>query len=169
MYVDPTDVMFRIINTEDLHAEAQVFEKDITKLKVGQLVRLKLVNDSRERLAIVYLIGREVTPERTVRVHCHFEKEDPLLIPGMYFSAVIETDQKSVPTLPDEAVVHFEGKKYVFVSTTSDTLHFRMTEIKTATSESGFTQVTSPEISNLHHVVIRGAYELLSTMKNNQQ
>jgi len=169
MYVNPSDVMFRIINTEDLHAEAQVFEKDITKVKVGQLVRLKLANDAQERLAIVYLIGREVTPERTVRVHCHFEKEDPLLIPGMYFSAVIETDQQSVPTLPDEAVVHFEGKKYVFVSTTADTLQFKMIEIKTATSESGFTQVMAPETSNLHHVVIRGAYELLSKMKNNEQ
>ena len=58
MHVNPTDVMFRIIDNSHLHAEAQVFEKDITKLKVGQNVRFILSKDSRERTAKVYLVGK---------------------------------------------------------------------------------------------------------------
>ena len=72
-HVNPTDVMFKIIDTEHLHAEAQVFEKDIPQLKIGQLVRIYLSNENKERLAKIYLIGKEITPERTVRVHCHLE------------------------------------------------------------------------------------------------
>lgn len=169
MHVNPTDVMFRIIDTDHLHAEAQVFEKDISRLKVGQKVRVILSNDPRERLATVYLIGKEITADRTVRVHCHFEEEDPTLIPGMYFSAVIEVANRAVPSLPDEAMVTFEGKKYIFISTGK--LSFEMREVKTGASESGFTEVILPEsvAADSTKVVTFGTYDLLSKLKNNEQ
>ena len=84
-YVNPTDVMFEIIDTEHLHAEAEVFEKDVLKLSKGNLVRIRLVNETEERQAKVYLIGKEISPERTVRIHCHLEKEDVNLLPGNVF------------------------------------------------------------------------------------
>ncbi|MBK7338570.1 MAG: efflux RND transporter periplasmic adaptor subunit [Saprospirales bacterium] len=48
-YVGSTEVMFKIADTEHLHAELTVFEKDILKLKVGQKVRFMLANETRER------------------------------------------------------------------------------------------------------------------------
>src|SRR6478609_970634 len=51
MHVNPTDIMFRIVDTDHVHAEAQVFEKDIPKLKEGQLARISLTNETKERLA----------------------------------------------------------------------------------------------------------------------
>ncbi len=62
-----------------------IFEKDITRLKVGQNVRLKLSNDLRERRAKVYLIGREIGPDRTVRVHCHLDEGRPHAYSGNVF------------------------------------------------------------------------------------
>jgi cobalt-zinc-cadmium efflux system membrane fusion protein len=171
MHVNPNDIMFRIVDTEHLHAEAQVFEKDITKLKIGQVVRIKLINDTNERLAKVYLIGKEITPDRTVRVHCHLDKEDPSLIPGMYFNAFIETTGQPVSTLPDRALVTYEGKKYIFIPAGSTNLHFEMIEIKTGIDESGFTEVILPEhlrASSLQ-VVVNGAYELLAKLKNSDR
>ena len=50
MYVTPTDVMFKIVDTEHLHAELTVFEKDITKIKEGQKVRFTLANDPDKEL-----------------------------------------------------------------------------------------------------------------------
>src|SRR6478609_1810008 len=115
MHVNPTDIMFRIVDTDHVHAEAQVFEKDIPKLKVGQLAHILLSNETKERLAKVFLIGKEITPERTVRVHCHLEGEDANLIPGTYFSAIIETGSNSVLALPESAIANFEGKHFLFV------------------------------------------------------
>ncbi len=167
MHVNPADVMFRIIDNSHLHAEAQVFEKDITKLKVGQKVRFVLSKDSRERTAKVYLVGKEITPERTVRVHCHLDQEDPTLIPGMYFNAFIETDNQTVTALPENAVVNFGSKDYVFVVKNEALRQYEMTEVKKGNSESNYVEVTLPDGLPLStRIVVSGAYELLGFLKN---
>lgn len=167
MYVSPSTMMFRIVDTEHLHAEAQVFEKDIPQLKIGQKVFLRLSNETQEREATVYLIGKEITPERTVRVHCHLEKEDAALIPGLFFSARIETSQIQVSTVPSDAIVLFENKNYLFVQMRP--LQFEMVEIEKGVSEGGFTQVTLTEAVKEKQIVLKGAYFLLGILKNSEE
>ncbi len=94
-----------------MHVELTVFEKDITQLKVGQKIRYTLPNESgAERTATLHLIGREISTERTVRVHAHLDKEETQLIPGMYVKAFIELNNNTVPALPQEAIVQAVGK-----------------------------------------------------------
>lgn len=169
MHVNPTDIMFRIVDTEHVHAEAQVFEKDIPKLKIGQLARITLTNETKERLAKVFLIGKEITPERTVRVHCHLEGEDPNLIPNTYFSVVIETGSNSVFALPDAAIVNFEGKQFVFVAEDATKHSYRLLEISTGASDNDFVEISvkGKSIEDYRDkVVIKGAFELLNVLKN---
>jgi len=169
MYVSPAQMMFRIVDSEHVHAEAQVFEKDINKLRVGQRVRIRLSNEQTEREGKVFLIGKEITPERTVRVHCHLENHDPNLIPGMYFSAIIETGSTPVKTLPNEAVVSFNGKYYVFLEMDKALHQYKMLEIIRGITEEGFTQVTFPSDEFINnHIVIKGTYGLLSVLKNKE-
>jgi cobalt-zinc-cadmium efflux system membrane fusion protein len=174
-YVNTTDVLFQIADTKHLHAELTVFEKDIPKLKVGQKVRFTLANESRERTATIYLFGREISEERSIRVHCHLDKEDIELLPGMYFKAVVETGANPVPSLPDAAIVSNEGKDYIFVveaaaegnpeakeeaEKKSDAEkeeheegeeapkaehHFRMVEVKKGVTDGDFVEVMLPE------------------------
>jgi len=168
MYVNPTDVMFKIVDTDHLHAEAQVFERDLTKLKVGQRVLINLTNETVPRIAKVYLIGKEISSERTVRVHCHLEKEDSNLIPGMYFSALIELGDTPLNTVPENAVVSFEGKNYLFMSSQKNT--FKMVEIKTGLTESGYTEIMVPEGFDLaSSIVTNGTYGLISKLKNAEE
>lgn len=167
MYVSPSTMMFRIVDTEHLHAEAQVFEKDIPQLKIGQKVFLRLSNETTEREATVYLIGKEITPERTVRVHCHLEKEDAALIPGLFFSARIETSQIQVSTVPSDGIVLFQNKSCVFVQT--QPLQFEMVEIEKGVSEGGFTQVTLTEALKEKQIVLKGAYHLVSILRNSEE
>lgn len=167
MYVSPSTMMFRIVDTEHLHAEAQVFEKDIPQLKIGQKVFLRLSNETTERGATVYLIGKEITAERTVRVHCHLEKEDAALIPGLFFSARIETSQIQVSTVPSDGIVLFQNKSYVFVQ--MQPLQFEMVEIEKGVSEGGFTQVTLTEALKEKQIVLKGAYFLLGILKNSEE
>jgi membrane fusion protein, heavy metal efflux system len=168
MYVNPTDVMFKIVDTDHLHAEAQVFERDLAKLKVGQRVLINLTNETVPRIAKVYLIGKEISTERTVRVHCHLEKEDPNLIPGMYFSALIEMGNNPVNALPENAVVSFEGKEYLFTSKNKNT--FNMVEIKTGVTESGYTEIMLPDGFDITaSIVTNGTYALISKLKNAEE
>ncbi len=167
-FVTPADILFRIVNTEHLHAELTVFEKDVPRLKIGQLVRFTLANESKPRTATVHLIGREISPERTVRVHCHLEEEDTQLLPGTYLQAMIETGAAAVKALPDAAVVNFDNKAYVFVKKpgTDSSFHFNMLEVKKGNSELGYTEVAFPEDTPDGDVVITGAYDLLAKLKN---
>jgi len=164
-FMQPQDVMFELVDTRHLHAELTVFEKDISTLKVGQGVTFHLANESVERKAKIHLIGKEISPERTVNIHCHLDKEDENLLPGMYLQAKIETSLTHVASLPDEAIVQHDGKNYVFVQ--KDSLSFEMTEIETGVKENNFTEVkTTPEFIQSHKIVTKGAYSLLAALKN---
>jgi len=166
MHVNPTDIMFRIVDTDHVHAEAQVFEKDIPKLKVGQLAHILLSNEIKERSAKVFLIGKEITPERTVRVHCHLEGEDANLIPGTYFSAIIETGLNSVSALPADAIVNFEAKHFVFIEKDAVAHRYELLEIKTGASDGGYMEIDSQLNDFKNKIVVRGGFELLNTLKN---
>ncbi|MBS1558279.1 MAG: efflux RND transporter periplasmic adaptor subunit [Bacteroidetes bacterium] len=170
MYVNPTDVMFRIVDTDHVHAEVQVFEKDIPKLKTGQVARILLSNENKERLAKVYLIGKEITAERTVRVHCHFDGDDQSLIPGTFFSAFIETGSDKVNTLPVSAIVHFEAKDYVFVEKDAAKHHYQLYEINSRVADNGYQPIEFKQPVNdlKNKIVIKGAYELLNVLKNTE-
>jgi cobalt-zinc-cadmium efflux system membrane fusion protein len=170
-FVNPTDVMFKIVDTEHLHAELTVFEKDVRKLKIGMKVRFTLANETEERFATVYLIGREIGEDRTVRIHCHLDKEDTDLLPGMYLKAYVEAGTHEVAALPDKAIVNFEGKDYIFVVDTKKAgHHFIMTEVTKGISELGYTEITFPEGVTIETaIVINGAYDILAKMKNSEE
>lgn len=167
-FVNPSDVLFTIVDTEHLHAELTVFEKDIPKIHLKQKVRFRLANENKERTATVYLIGREIKPDRTIGIHCHIDKEDTNLLPGMYLSAVIETGDVDVIALPEEAVVDYQGEKYVFVPEANN--HFKLVKVTTGASENGFVEVNLPkELNENSNIVTKGGYAILSQMKNTME
>lgn len=169
MFVNPTDVMFKIVDTEHLHAELTVFEKDAPKIKIGQKVRFTLANETAERTATVYLIGREISEDRTVRIHCHLDKEELDLLPGMYLKAYVEAGTKRLPAIPNEAIVNFEGKDFIFVAE-KEANHFKMLEVTKGISELGFTEVEMKGGLNIESlIVISGAYDILAKIKNSEE
>ena len=90
--------------------------------------------------------------------------------------AIVETGQTQVAALPDEALVDYQGQKYIFVGepggseNTSDSLHhFRMVALQTGNSDVGFTEIILPEGVDKTRVVVKGAFALLSKMKNSEE
>ena len=147
--------------------------KDVPKLKIGQKVRFTLANETVERIATVYLIGREIGEDRTVRIHCHLDKEDGELLPGMYLKAYVEAGTQSLTAIPNDAIVVFEGANYVFVTIPSDekgTQHFKMIQITKGVSELGYTEIQLPkDINTESSIVINGAFDILAKMKNSEE
>jgi cobalt-zinc-cadmium efflux system membrane fusion protein len=172
-FVNPSDILFEIVDTEHLHVELTVFEKDIPKIKLGQKVRFVLANETSDRLATVHLIGREISVDRTIRIHCHIDKEDTDLLPGMYLKANVEISGSLATSLPDEAIIDFEGKKYIFVPMAGEGHNgrkFEMIEIESGNSELGYTEIAIPaRLNEDTEVVIKGAYSILSKIKNSEE
>ena len=170
-YVNPQDVICEIVDTEHLHAELTVFEKDITKLKKGQKIRFVLVNESNtERTASIYLINHKISEDRTIRVHAHLDKEDPTLMPNMYLKALIEVENNQSTALPEKAIVNDGDKNYIFVKTEKENV-FKAVRIQKGVTENGYTEVILPENFKIDStdIVIKGAYDLLAKMNNSEE
>lgn len=169
-FVTANTVLFEIVDTEHLHAEISVFEKDIHHIKIGQKVAFTLANETQERFAKVHLIGREISDDRTVRVHCHLNQEDKDLLPGMYLTAYIDVKASTDNTLPSNAFVDFEGKSYVFLLSKklNDSYTFTRVEVEKLGEENGFTAFTSTQDLSNKEIVTEGAYKLLSAMQGGE-
>jgi|TARA_B100000315_G_scaffold51547_1_gene46018 cobalt-zinc-cadmium efflux system membrane fusion protein len=173
-YVNPEDVMFEIVNTEHLHVELMVFEKDISKIKEGQQIRFMLPNeDDEERLATVYLVGRSIGSGRTVKVHGHLDKEDEQYLPGMFVKAFIEINNNTVNALPEKAIVQSGGNHYIYIfkgkriENDQEMTDFEMIEVQKGIAEGLYVEVALPDTFDIdsNQVVLNGAYSLLSKMK----
>ena len=163
-YLNPADVLFELVDPSDLHLNLKVFEKDVDKLWVGQHLFAYTNNDTTKTYdCSIILISKDISPERTADVHCHFETFDNTLLPGMYMNANIEVKGVKAISLPDDAIVNFESKDYVFVSTGKN--KYELTIVKTGVEENGYTQVMNPELRN-KPIVTKGAYTLLMKLKN---
>lgn len=167
-YVSPTEVLFEMVNPEDIHLNLLVFEKDVDKLFIGQTVTAFTNNDPAKKYSCkILLIGKEIGAERNTEVHCHFEQYDKTLIPGTYMNAEIAVRSRNSFVLPEDAVVRFENKQYAFIKKT-DT-QFEMTLVETGNTENGFTEILQADQLAKESFVTKGAYSLLMGLKNKSE
>ncbi len=169
-YAMPSDVLFELVNPADIHLALTVFEKDLYKLSVGQ--KIFAYNNTQPHIKYiceVLLISKDVSPERAVLVHCHFDQYDKSLIPGMYMNAEVEVSTNNAFVIPNDGLVRFEGKQYVF--TQADKNKYQMQEVTTQNNENGYTQIIFADSTAVRNksFVIKGAYTLLMKMKNTEE
>ena len=163
-YVNPSDILFEIVNPSDIHLALTVFEKDINNLAIGQsLLAYTNTNPEKKYPCKIILIGKDFSEDRSTEMHCHFTNYDKVLLPGMYMNAEIEVKSQQSNVLPSDAIVSFENKNYVFVAKANK--QFEMKEVTTGNAENGFTEILSEDLKEAT-IVTKGAYALLMKMKN---
>ena len=166
-YVNPSDILFEIVNPSDIHLALTVFEKDINKMTIGQSVITYNNTDPEKKYPCkIILIGKDFSENRSTEMHCHFTSYDKSLLPGMYMNAEIELKSQQSNALPSEAIVNYENKNYVFVA--KENKQFVMKEVTTGNTENEFTEIISEDL-NEATIVINGAYSLLMKMKNMEE
>ncbi|NCQ15998.1 MAG: efflux transporter periplasmic adaptor subunit, partial [Flavobacteriales bacterium] len=97
------------------------------------------------------------------------EQYDNSLIPGMYMNAEIEVATNNAFVIPNDGLVRFEGKEYVYLETRNK--KYEMQEVTIQNNENGYTQITLADTNNVKNktFVINGAYTLLMKMKNRSE
>jgi cobalt-zinc-cadmium efflux system membrane fusion protein len=164
-YINPSDVMFELVNPDDIHLNLTIYEKDLQSLHIGSKVKA-FTNNNPDKLydCDVILIGQDVSKEGFVQVHCHFQTYSNILIPGMYMNAELESDSKMALALPESAVVSHEGVEYVFIEKANK--HFEMITVKTFSRSNGKVEIEeNPKLIGIK-VVVNGSYDLLMMAKN---
>lgn len=167
-YVNPSDILFELVNPDDIHLNLQVFEKDLTKLAIGQkLLAYTNNNPEKKHPCEISIISHDLSPERTADVHCHFEDYDKTLVPGTYMNAEIKLKSQQSPALSEEAIIAYEGVNYVFIQKAPN--QFQMTAIETGTKENGFIEIMNSTSFTGKNIVTKDAYTLLMALKNKPQ
>lgn len=164
-YISPSEVLFELVNPEDIHLSLNIFEKDLAELEIGQKVTAYTnSNASKKYLCEIILIGKEVLEDNSVNVHCHFESYDNKLVPGTFMNAEINKVYKGAMVLPETAVQYWEAKPVIFIK---EGEHFKMHEVALGVKEKGMVQVLNVPAEWLQaQVADKGSYALLMKLKN---
>lgn len=183
--------LMNIVDNSKLHVDLLVYEKDLFKVKQGQNVRFILTNQGNAEInGKIFSVGKSFENEtKSVAVHADISNFQQKLIPGMYVNALIDAGANTVKALPSEAIIKADGREFVFVleeghkeevahdekeghnhedgdkheEAEGKTFHFQRIEVKTGTSQLGYTQVTLlQKIEPNAKIVLKGAYYIQS-------
>ena len=135
-YVTPADILVQIVGTLDKHVELKVFERDLSKLKLGQTILVESEGISAK--AKIFLIGQQVNLEtRTTSVHGHFEKiaDEKLFTVGQFISAKITVGSKSVSAVPQAALARVGKAGFIYFEGSNGTIKQIPVEILSSTKD----------------------------------
>ncbi|AZI67895.1 efflux RND transporter periplasmic adaptor subunit [Kaistella daneshvariae] len=165
-YVSPAEILFEITNNAKTQLALKIFEKDLNKISVGQKVyAFTNQNPEKKYAALVKLIGKDFGPDRSVMIYCDLLDKNERLIPGTFMNAEVEVNSEQGFVVPDDAIVTWEGKQYIFEEIKPKT--YKMFPISIGNSENGFTELVNFDAkSGNKKFVTKGAYHLLMALKN---
>ncbi|MDE5419660.1 efflux RND transporter periplasmic adaptor subunit [Labilibaculum sp. DW002] len=155
--------LLEIVNTNLLQVQISVFEKDIQRLKIGQIVHFKtLSNSDKIHTAHISAIGKGIDPKtKTILCLAKIEEEAKgKLYNGSFIEAEIITNEKDAKALPSQAILKSGPDRYVFVIDKSDgqNYYLRKEKIKTGSESKGFTEIVGSQ--NLAKILTKGAYNI---------
>jgi cobalt-zinc-cadmium efflux system membrane fusion protein len=165
-YVSPSDVIMEIVDTDHIHLELLVFEKDIMKVKKDQKIQFKIPEASDKTYeAEVHLVGTTIDEQtRRVNVHGHVESDKENFIVGMFVDADIIINNIKGIGLPKDAIIEVDGVFYILIlkEESVDEFHFEKFIV-----EVGKQTETSVEILNAQNfvnkqLVVKGTTMLLN-------
>lgn len=164
-YVQPSNPIMEIIDSDHMHLELDVFEKDLMKLKKGQSILFKVPESGETFYAgDVHLIGNSIDPKkRTVKVHGHFKQNDSLhFAVGMFIEAKIGVGEEKSLSIEEEAI-HENGEEsflLMLVEETDSTYRFVKEMVKVGESREGIVPINDIDERHLKDQFLLGGYHL---------
>ena len=165
-YVSPADAMLEIINPNSSLLNVKVFEKDLASVQIGQyLDAYTNANPNQKMTAQISSISKQVNEDGTVDVFARITNPNGVkMTANMYFNIELTVNQMHANVLPEDAVVHYEGKDFVFERQNKN--QFKLIPVTIGASANKMVEIKSPANSGKVYVT-KGAYNLLTALKNN--
>lgn len=168
-YIPASEVLFELVNPNDIHLNIKVFENDLQYIKIGQkVIAFTNAEPQKKHECKIILINKIVNPDRTVDVHCHFNQYDESLIPGTFMQADIYVENKQAYTIPQNALVFYNNQYYVFVQ--KNNLQYEMVNVEINKLENeNDVEVKNYQALAGKKIVIQNPHILLMKLNNNQE
>ena len=116
--VEPSKVIFKILDPSVVFVEGDAFEESLRELKVGQSVRIRLASYPDEVFAgKISRLSPTIDPQkRTLRLWVEVVNPSRKLKPNLFSEMnIVLGGQGEVLAIPQEALISIEGESFVFV------------------------------------------------------
>lgn len=162
--VDAGRPVFTVANLSHVWVQAEVYEKDLGKVRVGQSAFITVdTYPNRSFQGRVAYISDVIDPQtRTARVRCDVSNLELLLKTDMFANIDLPTtfDKRAI-AVPTSALQNVEGKNVVFIRKTPT--QFEAREVEKGTTVGDLTEIVSG-LSSGEPVVTQGAFHLKSIL-----
>lgn len=169
-YVDPQTPMMNVVNNDHLFAKLLVYEKDVSRVKSGQNVRLLLPAVPGRRIdGKVRSVGKTFAQDsKAISVRVSLDGNVAGVIAGMYVRGRIASDEQKRNAVREDGIVDEGGKSYVFTAEKKNTQWiFTPVEVSKGKTEDGFVELTGG-LTLTRPIALNGAYYLISEMKKSE-
>ena len=152
--------LLAITDMSSLWILADVYEKDLSQIRTGQAVRVRVPSYPRETFAgkITYVADVIEPKTRTTKVRCLVGNERGLLKLEMFATVEIPLGQTSpILAVPSSSIQQIDGRPVVFVR--GSETEFQKREVQTGVESQGYTEIRSG-LKQGEQVVSRGSFVL---------
>ncbi len=117
IFIDPGAELFEIADLSRVWAWAEIYERDLPRVRVGQLAEVTVASLPGKRFAGKIVLLQPVVDPRSRTVRARIELPNPSLElrPGQYGNASIAAETREGLVVPREALVDTGEHQYVFV------------------------------------------------------
>jgi cobalt-zinc-cadmium efflux system membrane fusion protein len=168
-FVSAQDVIMEIVDTDHIHLELSVFEKDIMKIKKGQKIQFQIPEASTEIFSgEIHLVGTTIDETtRRVKLHGHVDNETDQFIVGMYVVADIFISENIAMGLPKTAILSDDDGDFVIAATKSsnDQNSYEKIEVTLGEQNDNSAAILNHEDLAGKRIVVKGAQGLLSRLQ----
>lgn len=165
--IDSSSEIMTIVDLTDIWIDAEIYEKDLSKVKLGQEVEIVVPAYPGEKfLGKIHYIGDLVDPDtRTITVRTKVVNRDFKLKPGMFADINILMNHKAQAVIvPKQALLDDGDLHILFVRDTNETNHFICRVVEVGTVFNGDVEILKG-LSLGEQVVIEGNYQLKSKLR----
>ena len=168
-YVSATDILFQIMDNQSMYAKLNVFEKDAANLSIGQ--KIKVFTNSQPDVFYetkIEFVNKNYSDESAIEVYAKIFNTTKKLIPGNYINALIQINNNNAFVLNNDAIVDYEGKKFVFIQNENKNT-FSIQEVQLGTITDKVSEIINYDTLENKSIVIGDAYTLLMVLKNKEE
>ncbi len=161
--IDQATEILVVMDPSVLWIDAEIYEKDIAKIRLGMTVELSVPAYPGETFSgkVTYIGDVLKEDTRTITVRAEVENSDYKLKPGMFASIRIALNHHSrVLVVPQDSVLEDKGDKIVFLKRGEQ---FFLQVVHTGARENGYIEILQG-LAEGDEVAVTGSYQLKSKL-----